>query len=162
MKRLILIVTLMVSTCSGNVIVRSQLPSTIVYEPNSITDIVERFKKSNSVLVSPEMNIISAYNWLKSSNRNGDMGPLLPTNRRTLFYFGDINISTVYGSKGWVWDTNGVDIIHFGSLDPKTGKIVRGGGGATVTQTAKDVHFYGGMIKNTGSSKGDTRSHWRA
>lgn len=58
-------------------------------------------RPGNSIWVTPDDNIDEAYNWLASSDRNGDMGTISASNRRTLIltpgtYSDDITIDTNY------------------------------------------------------------------
>lgn len=115
-----------------------------------IKNFSRRVDYGNSVLVHCGEDLIARYNWLKSSDRNGKMGALSATNRRTLVLVpGTITLSSTL-----TLDTDYVDIVSF-SGNSKDTIVTKGTGGATVTQTANDVVLRGFTIRNTGSSSGD-------
>lgn len=107
-------------------------------------------QNGNSLTISDADNIETQYDWLAHSDRDGDMGALSVTNRRTLFLLpGTWTITSV-----WELDTDYVDICSV-SLDPSDTVVTRATGDVTVEQTADDVRLTGFTIKNAGTASGD-------
>jgi len=107
------------------------------------------WQSANALAITPEQSLEDAYNWLKSSDRDGDMGALSATNRRTLLL-----MPGKYTVSGLTLDTDYVDLVN-PSGNPADVCITRGTGGATVTQTCNCICLFGLTIENTGSSEGD-------
>ena len=104
----------------------------------------------NAVLVNPGDDVTAKYNWLKSSNRDTQMGALSATNRRTLILTpGKYTLSAVL-----VLDTDYVDVVGI-SIDPEATVVELAGGDSVVEQTADTINFCGFKIYNSGNSAGD-------
>ncbi len=103
----------------------------------------------NAVCMNPGDNLITKYNWLKSSNRDGQMGALSATNRRTLILTPGKYILTAELEL----DTDYVDIT--GVSGHATDSIItRGTGGSAVNQSASDVKLSNFTIETTGEGSG--------
>jgi len=87
----------------------------------------------NAKMVTPRDDLVEAYNWLKSSDRNASMGALSEYNPRVLILTpGYYDLSS-----GLVLDTDDVHIYHFG---PPEACVVDYTGVSSGTD--KDVHTY--------------------
>jgi hypothetical protein len=105
----------------------------------------------NSHIVTPNDTLGTEYNWLKSGDRDGDMGALSATNRRTL-----VLTPGVYTlSSAFTLDTDFVDISSLAG-NPKGAWITRPTGGSAVVQSANDVSLTNFTIETTGTSDGQT------
>jgi hypothetical protein len=105
---------------------------------------------TNAWMVRQTDDLQEKYNWLKSSERDAEMGVLSATNRRLLV----LSPGTYTLTATLTLDTEFVDIISI-SNDPKDTIVTRGTGGHTVEQTANDITMRGFTIKNTGTVIGD-------
>lgn len=110
----------------------------------------KKIKLGNSRFVGPEDDLMEAYDWLKSFDRDGQMGVLSATNWRYLVLIGNNWALTSVLDL----DTDYVGIIAL-APDPATVVITRGTGGACVEQSADNVYLQGFTIKNTGDQDGD-------
>lgn len=110
----------------------------------------ETFDFGNSILIDSRDDIATKYDWLKSGDRDGQMGAMSATNRRTLIL--SPGLWTVTAEIDF--DTDCVDVTEW-SDNPEDVVITRAGGGSTVVQTADDVRLSNFTIRNTGSSWGD-------
>lgn len=123
--------------------------------------LVAPHKVSNTLVICPDDNLQNAYDWLKSSNRNGVMGTLSKTNRRCLKLLPgvyDLNSTT------FTADTSYVDIIGDGRdttiITSDLAGVVDDGGdsyswdytsGGTFYLTAHSVIFANFSVENTSS-----------
>lgn len=89
---------------------------------------------TNCKIVTPGDNLQTAYDWLKSSDRDVAMGALTFTNRRTLI----LSAGTYSIAYALTLDTNFVDVVGLGSAT-----IERSDAGAAIYQTAADVRLEG-------------------
>ncbi len=98
----------------------------------------------NCLFVSPDMDLVERYAWLKSSDRDSEMGALAVNNRRTLIL--TPGIYTVLSTLSLV---DFVDMVGIGST--KDTKVTKASaGGPTVIQTCNDVHLTGFWIHSLG------------
>jgi len=104
----------------------------------------------NAVFVDFDDNLQTKYDWLKSSDRDGEMGALSSTNRRMLILSPGLYTLT----STLTLDTDYVDVS---SMTPESleSVIVTGDNSANViTQTCKDIRFSGFTIKATANYRG--------
>lgn len=100
--------------------------------------------RSNSIVITPQDNILEKYAWLKSFDRNAQMGAKSATNRRVLL----LMPGTYTPTACLTLDTDFVDICAV-ATDP-TATIVKGAlSPAVVSQIVNDVVLAGFTIKNT-------------
>jgi hypothetical protein len=121
------------------------------YDPNTLpASLADPNAHAGCMVVYPDQNLIDAYAWLKSSDRNASMGTL-PATRRTLFIAGTFDVNGANSATGpkLVLDTAGVDIVGLNG-DPCS-NIITASMGSTVQITNPDVHINGITIRNTGS-----------
>lgn len=98
----------------------------------------------NSAICRTTESLQERYNWLKSSDRNAQMGILSATNRRTLLLLpGIYTITSMF-----VLDTNFVDVVCL-SGDPSDAVLAGEVSPCVVKQTASDIILFGFTIKNT-------------
>lgn len=111
-----------------------------------------KIKLGNCRFVGPEDDLVEVYNWLKSSDRNGQMGALSQYNPRTLI------LSPGYYdlSSGLLLDTDDVHIYHFGPAEACVVDYTGVSDGAsndnhsyTIKQTADRITLQGFTIHNT-------------
>jgi len=106
---------------------------------------------SNSLDIYPTQNIVEKYNWLKSSDRDEQMGTLSITNRRTLLLRpGTYRVSP----DTLVFDANFVDFVAI-SDNPEDTVVLCNGHGFAAKQIASDIKLKGFTIRNTGIYAGD-------
>jgi hypothetical protein len=128
--------------------------------PPTRTIRADHLRLSNTRVVNSTESLSTAYAWLKSSDRNTEMGVLSDNNRRTLLVIGHHTITTEI-----TLDTDFVDIIGNG------GTIIEATAGTNgLLQTAKNMRFeniklvcngefnYGLAIQNVGRYTGCTVS----
>jgi len=137
-KVVLMMMLLMASVCFGQA-GRGRYSGT----PASVT----AMENANSVYINDSTDPNKAYEALIART---DMGTLSATNRRTLILMpGVYNLTST-----WPIDTDYVDVVSV-SGNPEDTVVVRGTGGATVTQTANDVRLRGFTIKQTAYAAGD-------
>ncbi len=81
-----------------------------------ITNIAKRYHLGNALIVSPNDDLVTKYNWLKSSDRDAAMGALSATNWRVLI----LTPGTYTLTSGWDLDTSYIAVV---SLTPHTPNI---------------------------------------
>ena len=106
------------------------------------------FIRGNSMWVTPEANLQTAYNALKSSTYDAAMGTLAVGSRRCL------SISAGNYNQTLVLDTNYVDIVGTGA-SPNDVNIWFAGHGTTVTQICDDTRLTNFKIASSGAVAGD-------
>jgi len=98
--------------------------------------------RGNSMWVTPEANLQTAYNSLKSSTYNTAMGTLAVGSRRCL------NISPGNYNQPLTLDTDYVDVAGTGAT-PNDVNIWQSAASATLTQTANDARLTNFKVANT-------------
>jgi hypothetical protein len=111
---------------------------------------LHKYGEGNILVVSPADDIIAKYNWLKSAQRDGQMGTLSANNRRVLALLPGRYVITAL----FVLDTDYVDAAGFSGTSGNT-VIERSGGGYVVRQTADTIELSWIKILNSGSAFGD-------
>jgi hypothetical protein len=109
MKRFItLSLIFLTSTCLANVFTNG---ASSIYKSSDL--------QANAKIVNPGDDIQECYDWLKSSDRDGQMGALSVNNRRTILLFpGKHEIASEF-----VLDTDYVDIV---AINPSSGQWLKG------------------------------------
>jgi len=103
-------------------------------------------KCDNAKVVQPSDDIIAAYDWLASSDRDAAMGTLSWNNRRTLLCAPGLYPVT----PPWTLNTNFVDVAGLGDVVIYTTSTQS----AVISQTAKDVRLSDLTIYNNHASSG--------
>lgn len=109
----------------------------------------ETFDFGNSILIDNRDDPVAKYDWLKSSDRDGQMGALSYTNRRTLI----LSPGLYTTSDCWAVDTEHVD-IKCSTPDPADTVVTCSDNSkAVMKQTAADVQMSGFTVRNTSTSE---------
>jgi hypothetical protein len=111
---------------------------------------LHKYGEGNILVISPADDVIAKYNWLKSAERNSQMGTLSSNNRRVLALLPGRYIETAL----FVLDTDYVDVVGLSGSSGNT-VIERNGGGYVMRQTANSIELSGIKILNSGNVVGD-------
>ncbi len=122
------------------------------WEPSEKTDplALHKYGEGNILIISPSDDLITKYNWLKSSERDSAMGVLSANNRRVLVLLPGLYLL----SSTLTLDADYVDVISFSGIPTDT-VIERNGGGYVIRQTAEAINLSGIKVYNSGVGTGD-------